>query len=179
MKEKSRPTVFGYLLLGLIQNRPQSGYSIRQVLKSMPITRYTDSPGSVYPALANLKKAELIKGRAEGAPSRPRMVFSITGVGKDILKEWMMSPLEVDKILHQQDALFVKLSFSDLYFKDEELASLVQSIQKTIGVLETELKFFHKTAGPRMQKGGNMAIELALEMLSSYARWAKRTLKEF
>lgn len=90
-----------------------------------------------------------------------------------------MSPLEVDKILHQQDALFVKLSFSDLYFKDEKLASLVQSLQKTIGVLEADLKFFHKTAGPQMQKGGNLAIELALEMLSAYARWAKKTLKEF
>jgi len=177
MKEKSRLTVFGFLLLGLIQNRPQSGYSIRKTLKFMPISHFTDSPGSVYPALEKLEKTGLIVGKNEGAALRPRKVFSITNAGKKILEQWLRSSLDTDDILRHPEGLFVRLSFSDLYFKNDELAAFVQSFLKLVRSLKAELKVFQRSAGPRMQQGGNLATELALENLTSYIRWAEKTLK--
>ena len=89
-----------------------------------------------------------------------------------------MSPPSQDEFLSQPDSLFVRLSFSDKYLGDEELASFVQSVQIMAESLKVELMCFHKSAGPRMGKGGNMATDLALEILTSYSRWAKKALNK-
>lgn len=176
MKRKSTPSVFGCLLLGLIQVRSQSGYAVRQALKIMPITHYTDSPGSVYPALKKLERTGFILGKTEGQALRPRRVYSITEAGKRALKNWLTSPLERDEFLRRSESLFVRLSFSNKCLGDNELASLVMSVLTMAESLRAELLGFHQSAGPMMEKGGNMATEMALEILAAHIRWSKKAL---
>ena len=43
-------------ILGLLSRRPGSGYDIRRVFQTTALGRYSDSPGSIYPAIKRLNR---------------------------------------------------------------------------------------------------------------------------
>ena len=55
-----KPTLLDYAILGLIQDRPLSGYAIRKLFEETALGNYSSSPGTIYPALKRLQKLELI-----------------------------------------------------------------------------------------------------------------------
>ena len=65
MSKKNSPTSLDYAILGLLKNEPQSGYGIRKVFETTALGTYSDSPGTIYPALKRLQKIALIKNKAD------------------------------------------------------------------------------------------------------------------
>src|ERR1700675_3621423 len=76
-------------LLGLLGQKPQSGYDLRKTFATTAMRHYSDSPGSIYPALRRLESRGLIAsasaddGRAPDA--RRRQEFALTQAGKGTL----------------------------------------------------------------------------------------------
>ena len=58
---KTKIPSLGYALLGLLQGKPSSGYDLRKIFSSTSMRTYSDSPGSIYPALLRLEKQGLMK----------------------------------------------------------------------------------------------------------------------
>jgi len=54
MKKHPQITVLGYALLGLLQQKAQSGYELRKVFAETAMGNYSSSPGAIYPALERL-----------------------------------------------------------------------------------------------------------------------------
>ena len=52
----------GYALLGLIEQKPASGYDLRKIFSSTSMKYYSDSPGAIYPALGRLEQQGLLRG---------------------------------------------------------------------------------------------------------------------
>ena len=42
------PTLLGYVLLGLLNQLPRSGYDVRLEMESTPMAHFSSSPGSIY-----------------------------------------------------------------------------------------------------------------------------------
>jgi len=58
MKAK-RITALEFALLGLVSQKPRSGYELIQVFRDRPMAHFSDSPGAIYPALRRMESAGL------------------------------------------------------------------------------------------------------------------------
>src|SRR3954462_14165168 len=75
---QSKIPSLGYALLGLLQQKPSSGYDLRKIFSSTSMKTYSDSPGAIYPALRRLEQEALIRGTIEeGSGLRRREVFQL------------------------------------------------------------------------------------------------------
>lgn len=63
----SHISLLGYALLGLLHQRPSSGYALRRTFATMPMGTFSDSPGAIYPALRRLEQQGLVRGRLESS----------------------------------------------------------------------------------------------------------------
>jgi len=54
--------LLGYALLGLIHQKPSSGYDLRKTFAETAMGNYSDSPGAIYPALERLESQGLVRG---------------------------------------------------------------------------------------------------------------------
>jgi len=56
----TRSTTLDYIILGLVQKEPLTGYRIRKVFEDTALGNFGGSPGAIYPALKRLAKYKLI-----------------------------------------------------------------------------------------------------------------------
>src|ERR1019366_772892 len=87
--------VLGYALMGLLHQKARSGYELRKVFATTPIGTFSDSPGSIYPALARLEKRRWIRAAGEtGDNPRQRKRFSLALAGLREYRRKFMSSVE-------------------------------------------------------------------------------------
>jgi DNA-binding PadR family transcriptional regulator len=101
-----------YVVLGMIHLGRRSGYEIKQAVELSIRFFWTISHAQIYPALASLEKAGLIRGRADPRGRLPRRVYALTPSGKATLRAWLKrdEPLPYEL----RDIGLVKLFFADL-----------------------------------------------------------------
>jgi DNA-binding PadR family transcriptional regulator len=56
--------VLGYTLMGLLHQKALPGYELRKVFATTRLSSFSDSPGSIYPALARLENGSGVAGMA-------------------------------------------------------------------------------------------------------------------
>ncbi|MGH7592790.1 MAG: PadR family transcriptional regulator, partial [Gemmatimonadales bacterium] len=99
-----------FALLGLLARAPASGYDLRKVFQETLLGRYSDSPGSIYPALRRLQAGRLIRGqRAPGG--RHRCELEITDAGRTTLHRWLEAPIDGFLAASDRGAFELKLAF--------------------------------------------------------------------
>jgi DNA-binding PadR family transcriptional regulator len=123
-------------VLGLLLQRPMSGYAIQVVLQLSQTQQWARVlPGSVYHALKKLADEEYVILQAtELAGNRSKAIYAITPAGKDefrkLLKEAWSTP-----VLRFPAELYAALSFIDDLSRQE----IVSAIDEQITSLEREL----------------------------------------
>ena len=123
-------------VLGLLTQRPMSGYAIQVVLQLSQTQQWARVlPGSVYHALKKLADEGFVVLQAtELAGNRSKAIYAITPAGKDefrkLLKEAWSTP-----VLHFPAELYAALSFLDDLSREE----IVSAIDERIASLEREL----------------------------------------
>ena len=119
---RSRLDKSAYVVLGMVQLGAQSGYEIKQAVELSIRFFWTISQAQIYPGLARLERAGLVKGRSAPLGRRRRRTFEITPAGEAALREWLRCdepmPFEL------RDVGLVKLFFADALGRDEALALL-------------------------------------------------------
>src|SRR3954469_13448892 len=111
---QSKGPSLGYALLGLLQQKPSSGYDLRKIFSSTSMKTYSDSPGAIYPALRRLEREALIQGAIEeGSGLRRRQVFQLTGKGRAELKNWIAQPITPGDLTHGFGDIVLPFAFSE------------------------------------------------------------------
>src|SRR5215470_5570233 len=101
-----------YALLGLLRHRAQSGYDLRKTFSSTPMRHFSDSPGSIYPALQRLEKRGWTASSAENSDNtRKRRVFSPTRAGTAALIAWLEGPVTRDDVIWRLDQTLLRFAF--------------------------------------------------------------------
>lgn len=86
------------VILSLLQERPMHGYELQQIIQDQKLEQWTDIlSGSIYFALTQMEKEELIRTEAEERTgNRIRKIYAITDLGKEaflqLLREALTSP---------------------------------------------------------------------------------------
>lgn len=124
-----------YVLLGLLNDHPGTGYELRQRLETSVGFFWNESWGQIYPTLKQLEKARLIHGAMRASQGKPdARVYSITRTGKEELRNWLQLPPQEEKPRHQT---LLKLFFTSRDFTDanrEMLLKRLATFQNRLGV---------------------------------------------
>src|SRR5688572_22121149 len=111
---KPRPTLLGYILLGLLRKRAQSGYDLRRLFATTPLMSYSDSPGAIYPALRRLRETGLVEEPVrKGRGIRDRRVCRLTAAGVAVLREWLAQPVSPVESVRDVGLFLMRFSLTD------------------------------------------------------------------
>ncbi|MEN8123942.1 MAG: PadR family transcriptional regulator [Bacteroidota bacterium] len=173
---QKKPTLLDFAILGLIHQKAQTGYQIRKTFADTAMGNYSSSPGTIYPALNRLQKMDLIeKIQQKGSD---KLVFQIKNSGVEILKKWLIKPLEKEDIEKKNHEVLLRFAFMD------SLVSLKQKIVflKSFETLQTEyvheLQTYFDEAAKDMPLHGRLAFEYGIVSGKTTLKWCKKVIKE-
>lgn len=88
-----------YLILGLLSERPMTGYDIKKEVHGALAAVTSASYGTLYPTLHRLlteRAVEVNEVPQKGRPSKK--VYRITEAGRDDLRQWLNQPAASDQV---------------------------------------------------------------------------------
>jgi DNA-binding PadR family transcriptional regulator len=111
-----------YVLLGLIDWSPMSGYDIKKIVEENIRDFWNESYGNIYPTLQKLVNEGLAEKRVERQDGKPdRNVYSITTAGRGALLDWLRTPTGERRT---RDVFLAKFIFSHHLTTDASIEQL-------------------------------------------------------
>lgn len=138
-------------ILGLVYEKPQYGYQLEKTIEGWGMRNWTQIGfSSIYYVLKKLEKKELVESRLEKVEGKPsRKVFTITDLGKEIMKEKLTDLLSWNKkLINPFDLGLAYLN----YLKPQEvikcLENYLESAQGRIKFLESSVRMQEELDAP-------------------------------
>ena len=121
-------STLGFALLGLLARRERTGYELSQLLRE-PIGFFWHARHSqIYPELARLEKAGLVRHTLVRQTERPdKKRYRIAAPGRRALREWVTSPLAATPI---RDELTLRTFSIWLADRSKARAMLVAELER-------------------------------------------------
>src|SRR4051812_2544277 len=108
------PSTLEMALVGLLLQEHRSGYDLRKQFATTVWRHYSDSPGSIYPALKRLRDRRWIEPVNQREPqARQRQEFKATAAGKSAFLGWLNQPLSRETVRFAQQELMLRFAFMD------------------------------------------------------------------
>jgi DNA-binding PadR family transcriptional regulator len=168
-----------FALLGLLQQQAQSGYDLRKTFSNTPMRHFSDSPGSIYPALRRLEERGWISGKEENDSARKRQVYRITASGKRALIDWLSQHLTREDIVHRQEELMLRFAFLDGNVERDVTLRFMGQMVEILEAYVKELRNYFKRVGPAIVLDtGRMAFEGGIESYEASLNWARSARKK-
>lgn len=170
----------GYALLGLLHQKPQSGYDLRKIFSATSMKTYSDSPGAIYPALQRLQEQGLIRGKlVQGSGLRRRQVFQLTPAGIVSLRKWIKLPITRDDLLWGLQEIMLRLAFAHNAVGAGAAIALLKSLQaelKTyIPALHEEMRAIRKY----MSISARLAFECGIRANEDLLEWTRFAITDY
>ena len=172
-----------FALLGLLKQKPQSGYDLRKTFQTTAMGQYSDSPGSIYPALRRLEgKAQIERVQPGGEPSaeasadpRRKQLFRLTAEGEAALVAWLSSAVTREDVALRLAETMLRFSFMDgnvpraaaVRFLDE----YVRELSGYVETLRPQWEAMHRKAPIHT---GVLAFQSGIEGMEAQLDWARR-----
>jgi len=107
----ARNNLSRFVILGLINAEPMSGYDIKKFVQETIADFWNESYGNLYPTLKKLVGEGLAEKAVEKQAGRPdRMIYHITDTGREALKVWLHEPFQLPRVRNE---FLLKLFFGD------------------------------------------------------------------
>lgn len=179
-QNRKKITALGNAILALVHQRPRSGYDVRKTFEGSPLSHYSSSPGSIYPALRRLEQLGLVKGTTEREHTlRPRKVFEVTDDGLEALREWLLAPVNREDVIWRLEELILRFAFMGDLLSNAETGRFLQSLILEIESYLPELESFYDAEAGAMPMQGRLALESGIERYRGLLEWSVRSLQCF
>jgi DNA-binding PadR family transcriptional regulator len=173
---RGQASTLEYALLGLLHQAPSSGYDLRKIFTTTPLSLFSDSPGAIYPALRRLTRRRWIATVAVRRTGRRRQLFSPTSAGREAFARWLRRPPSREAVVRNWDVLMLQLGFMTGNTEPAEVAPFLEAIQAELAGHVSDLQSFLTAAGAKLTFSGRLAFESGLEGYRAQARWLRRSL---
>jgi DNA-binding PadR family transcriptional regulator len=168
-----------YLLLSLLHAKPASGYSLRKAFASTPLGHYSDSPGSIYPALQRLRRRGLIRPTQNPSPTgRRTQLFAATPKALAELRAWVHRPITPEEVRNDTPSLMLRFVICAQLFGDGAAHKFVVQFQSRLNEIVLELESYVRGPAKTLPLAGRLAVEQGLAGYRTLAQWAVRTSNE-
>jgi PadR family transcriptional regulator AphA len=177
---KAAISKLGCALLGLLQQRPSSGYDLRKIFSTTAMTTYSDSPGAIYPALQRLQHRGFILGSIEsGSGMRRRQVFRLTAQGTAELRKWITRPVLRADVIRGLDEVMLRFAFSEQAVGPSASVRILESLQAELASYIPDLHAQLGTGKATMPTSGRLALESGIQGYECLLRWTKDALRTY
>jgi len=179
MDQKTDISTLSLAIMGLISQKPQTGYDIRKTFATTPMGHFSSSPGAIYPALKRLEKDGWIRGRVDGERAlRPRKVYDMTEPGRDGLRRHLLQPVGRDDVIWRMDDLMLGFAITDGIAGRDATLRFLRSFAAEIEAYAADLRSYLDGARASMPVCGRLAMENGIEGYQMNANWARRAIAE-
>jgi DNA-binding PadR family transcriptional regulator len=179
MNENNNISTLSLAVLGLIAQKPHSGYDLRKVFSTTPMGHFSSSPGAIYPALKRIEKIGWVRGSIDNKKTlRPRMVYRITKRGKDVLKQHLLQAVTRDDVIWRMDDLKLRFSFMDNVLGRKKTLQFLKGFMIEVESYHRSLQEYLEEVKGDIPTCGRLAVENGIETYKMNAKWIKRAIKE-
>lgn len=164
-----------FALLGLLRQKPQSGYDLRKTFASTAMRHYSDSPGSIYPALRRLQSRGWITADAKPTDGRGRQVFHLAPAGAGALVEWLSQPVTYDDVVWRSAELMLRFAFMDGNVPRSTAVGFLEQFERALSSYVGELRGdFERSSSLMPLNTGLLAFQCGIESMESQLSWARQ-----
>jgi DNA-binding PadR family transcriptional regulator len=173
-------SLLGYALLGLLRQEPRSGYDLRKIFATTPLTSFSDSPGSIYPALRRLEHSGLIRSQLQPSSGlRRRRLFRLTAAGRAELERWQKRPIVGDDVIRGVDELMLRFGFMDESLGPAHSLRFLAALERELSGYIPTLRAYLEDHGAHMPLSGRLALESGIIGYESLLRWAQDAIATY
>jgi DNA-binding PadR family transcriptional regulator len=166
-------------LLALLRQKSQSGYDLRKLFVTTPLRHFSDSPGSIYPALRRLAGRQWVRVEAVKKNARKREVFHVTSAGRRALVAWLQQPITREDVVWGMDPLLLRFAFLDGNVSRKETAKFLADLEPHLEAYVEELELYAAESGLlRTPSTGALAFSNGLENYRAQLAWARHARKK-
>jgi DNA-binding PadR family transcriptional regulator len=173
-------TTLEHIVLGLIGESPQSGYSIISALEA-GTNRWSASPGAIYPILKRLEKLGCISGELEMVhETRPRKMYRLTSAGDQLLEAWLRGPLSWSEVLDERDVVLIKFLFMEKRLTRQEVLEWLDEYERLTLSYDMPRRIFYEALSKEVSLHQQLIHEVTLMELNMQHTWiqmARRRLE--
>lgn len=123
-----------FAILGLLAERPYSGYELKQVVELRFALFWRESYGQLYPELKRMEGEGLVTSQTTG--SRRKTTYAVTDTGKAALVAWLGQPSEPDLVRSERLLKLYFAAFADPATRQGHLDQLRDETRRTVVWLE-------------------------------------------
>ena len=179
MARQYSPTLLGYVLLGMLNQLPRSGYDVRMEMETTPVGHFSSSPGSIYPALQLLKKNGLIESEVvHRSRLKPREVFHVSEKGKKALRAWLRKRLTVSDLRDNLSELMLRFRFMEDTVSSAETLQFLTDFRRKA---KTYASILNSQTRVQSESSPHFALALQREiaMVEMHIEWAVQAIEAF
>jgi DNA-binding PadR family transcriptional regulator len=172
--------LLGYALLGLIDQKPSSGYDLRKVFAETAMGNYSSSPGAIYPALERLEAQRLVRGVvAKSAGLRRRRLYYLTLRGRAELKKWLARPLEQIDLMRGAGEAMLRFAFMDRALGATYTRVFLRNFRDALKAYIAGLDSYLAQNATRMPFSGRLALDCGIRGYRSMYDWTAYALRAY
>lgn len=123
-----------YAILGMLYDKPRSGYEIIQRMSESTAHFWQESDASIYPMLKKLEAEDKLQVHHERTGKRKRAMFEITASGKKEFAAWMALPAQPENVRNE---LLLKLFFGATGSKESLIKLLEAKLKHSKKIKQT------------------------------------------
>jgi DNA-binding PadR family transcriptional regulator len=174
-------SLLGNALLGLIRLlQPCSGYDLRGWFAGSPMATFSDSPGSIYPALKRLEQSQMVVSALEETSQvRRRKLYRLSAKGKKALERWLSEPVRPGDVVRGMPELFLRFAFLEDCLGAKACAtflnSLASALERHISVVQ-EYSVSHQS---QMSRSSRLALRSGIMSYECQADWTRMAIEEY
>jgi len=169
-----------FALLGMLRQHAQSGYDLRKIFATTPMRHFSDSPGSIYPALRRMKARRWVTASAENKSARKRQEFSVTQAGTRALRHWLRQPVTREDVIWRLEQLMLRFAFLDGNVDRSVAFRFLEELERKLAAYVRELREHDKMFGPEMRSStGYLAFKGGIESYHTHLLWTRQVRKQF
>jgi DNA-binding PadR family transcriptional regulator len=173
MKSQRRP-LLDYALLGLLAQQPMTGYGLRRVFASTPMGVFSGSPGAIYPALARLERAGLIRCAGQSGARAGSRLFEPTRAGLAALRRWLSAEITREDAVRRMDELLLRFAFMDRNLGPDSVDRFLGALAEAVSAYVKELRAYARAAAAPPGSTPRLALEHGIAAYRATAQWARR-----
>ena len=174
---KNNFTTLHYSTLGILSKKPQSGYEVLNILKKTPLSKYSGSPGAIYPVLKKLEEENLVKSIIDQEKKlKPKKIYSLTQKGKKILSSWLKQPINRDEVQNNYDELILKFAFMVGILNEKDMVRFLKDFKDVITENLSLLKKYKQENSTDMFINNIDALDYGIKTNEASLIWAIKTL---
>ena len=172
-----QPTPFEHILIGLVCLSPASGYDLKRIFATTPMSVYQPSSGSIYPALRRLEAKGLVKALdGPGESARHRRVYEPTQAGRAVHATWLRTPVEVSTVARDLGLHLMRFVMMEHAFSREEVLSFLEDLQDALAAFTAGLERYVPATAQLDDRHPGLALDHGLAVHRAGLRWTRHAI---